>query len=85
MSCVIPHSADRQCASILTFQNLKYLSSKLYTLMKALSMNDISAMKVSVIQLKKCVHNFKNVLCHTAFSRQTICINFDIPKSEIFN
>ena len=58
MSCVIPHSADRQYASILIFQNLKYLTSKLYTLMKALSMHAISAMKVSVIQLKCSVHNF---------------------------
>ena len=58
MSCVIPHSADRQHASILIFQNLKYLTSKLYTLMQALSMNDISAMKVSAIHLKKSVHNF---------------------------
>ena len=60
MSCVIPHSADRQYASILIFQNLKYLTSKLYTLMKALSMHAISAMKVFT--------TFKNVLCHTAFS-----------------
>ena len=58
MSCVIPHSADRQCASILILQNLKYLTSKLYTLMKTLSMHAISAMKVSVIQLKCSVHNF---------------------------
>ena len=58
MSCVIPHSADRQYASILIFQNLKYLTSKLYTLMKALSMHAISAINVSVIQLKYSVHNF---------------------------
>ena len=57
MSCVIPHSADRQYASILIFQNLKYSTIKLYTLMKALSMHDISAMKVSATQLKYSVHN----------------------------
>ncbi len=52
MPCVIVQLADRQYTSILIFQNLKYLTTELHTLMKALSIHDISDMKVLVIYLQ---------------------------------
>ena len=48
MPCVIMQLADRQYASILNFQNLKYITDKLHTLIKSLSIHDISGMKVLV-------------------------------------
>ena len=48
MHCVITQLADRQYASFLILQNLKYITGKLHTLIKALSIHDISGMKVLV-------------------------------------
>jgi hypothetical protein len=62
MPCVIAHLGERQYASILIFQNLKYLTGKLHTVMKALSVHEISGMKVSVIQLKRPIDNFQKCL-----------------------
>ena len=62
MPCVIVHLGQRQYTSILILQNLKYLTGKLHTLRKALSIYEISGMKVSVIHLKKSIHNLKECL-----------------------
>ncbi len=62
MPCVIAHLGQRQYASILIFQNLKYLTGKLHSVMKALSIHEISGMKVSVIHLKRSIHNFQKCL-----------------------
>jgi hypothetical protein len=62
MPCVIAHLGERQYASILIFQNLKYLTGKLHTVMKALSVHEISGMKVSVIQLKRPIDNLQKCL-----------------------
>ena len=48
MPCVITQLADREYASILNFQNLRYITGKLHTLIKVLSIHDISGMKVLV-------------------------------------
>ena len=62
MPCVITQLADRQYTSILILQNLKYITGKLHTLIKALSIHDISGMKVLVFNSKQSVHNFQKCL-----------------------
>ena len=52
MPCVITQLADRQYTSILILQNLKYITGKLHTPIKALSNHDISGKKVLVFNSK---------------------------------
>ena len=52
MPCVIKQLPDRQYTSILILQNLKYITGKLHTPMKALCIHDISGMKVLVSNSK---------------------------------
>ena len=62
MPCVIMQLADRQYTSISILQNLKYITGKLHTPIKALSIHDISGMKVLVFNSKQSVHNFQKCL-----------------------
>ena len=62
MPCVITQLADRQYVSIFILQNLKYITGKLHTLIKALSIHDISGMKVLVFNSKQSVHNFQKCI-----------------------